>query len=125
MDRCYGFYRQFGCYQINGKFRMVLLEFSMFPIDQGESVSPYVARSLDIIDRSGLDYRLHSMGTVIEGEIDQVLAVVKQCFEAMAADCDRVSCTRSSWTTAKAIAAGCTARSRASRTNWAVLLKKA
>ena len=72
---------------------MVLLEFSMFPIGQGESVSPYVARSLEIVDRSGLDYQLHSMGTVIEGEIDQVLDVVRQCLDAMAADCDRVSCT--------------------------------
>ncbi len=72
---------------------MVLLEFSMFPIGQGESVSQYVARSLEIIDGSGLDYQLHSMGTVIEGEIDQVLDVVRQCLDAMAADCDRVSCT--------------------------------
>ena len=72
---------------------MVLLEISMFPIGEGESVSPYVARSLEIIDRSGLDYQLHSMGTVIEGELDQVLDVVKRCFDAMSADCDRVSCS--------------------------------
>ncbi len=31
---------------------MVLLEFSMSPMNKGESVSPYVARSLDIIDKS-------------------------------------------------------------------------
>ena len=72
---------------------MVLLEFSMSPLGLGESVSPYVARSLEIVEQSGLDYRLHAMGTIVEGEIDQVLAVVKQCFDAMAADCDRVSCT--------------------------------
>jgi len=36
---------------------MVLLEFSIFPLAKGESVGPYVARCLDIIDRSGLDYR--------------------------------------------------------------------
>ncbi|MGR3317302.1 MAG: MTH1187 family thiamine-binding protein, partial [Candidatus Anammoxibacter sp.] len=35
---------------------MVLLEFSMSPLDKGESVSKYVAGSLDIIDKSGLDY---------------------------------------------------------------------
>ncbi len=72
---------------------MVLLEFSMTPLGQGESVSPFVARSLKIIDESGLDYRLHAMGTIIEGDIEQVLDVVKRCFEAMAADCDRVTCT--------------------------------
>jgi len=58
---------------------MVLLEFSMTPLGKGESVGQYVARSLEIIDASGLDYRLHAMGTVIEGEIDQVLGLLQQC----------------------------------------------
>lgn len=60
---------------------MVLLEFSMSPLGKGESVGEYVARSLEIIDQSGLDYRLHAMGTVVEGEWDEVFAVVKRCFE--------------------------------------------
>ena len=72
---------------------MVLLEFSMFPLDKGESVSKYVARSIDIIDRSGLAYQTHAMGTVIEGEFDQALDVVRRCYEAMAADCDRIECS--------------------------------
>lgn len=72
---------------------MVLLEFSMSPLQKGESVGPYVARSLKIIHDSGLDYRLHAMGTIIEGDLDQVLAVMKQCLEAMAVDCDRITCT--------------------------------
>jgi uncharacterized protein (TIGR00106 family) len=72
---------------------MVLLEFSMSPLEKGASVGEYVARSLKIIDESGLDYRLHAMGTIIEGEIDEVLAVLKRCLEAMAADCERVTCT--------------------------------
>ncbi len=72
---------------------MVLLEFSMSPLGKGESVSQYVARSLEIIQQSSLDYRLHAMGTIVEGPIDQVLGVLQQCFEAMAADCDRITCT--------------------------------
>ena len=72
---------------------MVLLEFSMFPLDKGVSLSPFVARSLDIIDRSGLDYRCHAMGTILEGEFDSVMDVVKRCFEAMAEDCDRIECS--------------------------------
>ncbi len=72
---------------------MVLLEFSMFPLDKGESLSPFVARSLDIIDRSGLDYRCHAMGTILEGEFDEVMDVVRQCFERMSEDCDRVECS--------------------------------
>jgi len=70
---------------------MVLLEFSMSPMDKGESLSPYVARSLDIIDKSGVPYRLNPMGTVLEGEWDEVLGVVKRCYERMRKDCNRIS----------------------------------
>lgn len=70
---------------------MVLLEFSMTPLGKGESVGDYVARSLDIVEASGLDYRLHAMGTVLEGEWDEVFAVVRECYEAMSRDCDRVT----------------------------------
>ena len=72
---------------------MVLLEFSMSPLEKGPSVGKYVARSLDIIEKSGLDYRLHAMGTIVEGEIDDVLGVLKRCLEAMAVDCERITCT--------------------------------
>ena len=69
---------------------MVLLEFSMSPMNRGESVSAYVARSLDIIDKSGLPYQLTPMGTILEGEWSEVMAVVTACFDAMRADWDRV-----------------------------------
>jgi uncharacterized protein (TIGR00106 family) len=72
---------------------MVLLEFSMFPVDKGASLSPYVARILAIVDASSLDYRLHAMGTTLEGRFDQVMDVVRQCFDALAADCDRIECS--------------------------------
>lgn len=71
----------------------VLLEFSITPQDKGESVGQYVARSLEIIDASGLPFRLNPMGTVIEGEWDECLGVVGRCFERMSADCNRVSCS--------------------------------
>lgn len=72
---------------------MVLLEFSIAPLEKGASVSDYVARSLAIIEASGLDYRLHAMGTIVEGELDQCLDLLQRCVQAMAADCDRVTCT--------------------------------
>ncbi len=72
---------------------MVLLEFSMSPLGRGESVGKYVARSLDIIDRSGVSYRLNPMGTVLEGEWEEVFAVVQRCYERMKKDCGRISCT--------------------------------
>lgn len=69
---------------------MVLLEFSMAPSTKGESMSAYVARSLDIIDKSGLPYQLTPMGTILEGEWAEVMAVVSACFEAMKTDCERI-----------------------------------
>lgn len=72
---------------------MVLLEFSMSPLGKGESVGKYVARSLDIVDKSGVDYRLNPMGTVLEGDWDEVFGVVKKCFERMRKDCNRISCS--------------------------------
>jgi uncharacterized protein (TIGR00106 family) len=72
---------------------MVLLEFSMSPLGQGESVGAYVARSLEFVEQSGLDYRLHAMGTILEGEWDEVTEVVKQCYDAMRVDCPRISCS--------------------------------
>ena len=72
---------------------MVLLEFSMSPLGKGESVSEFVSRSLDIIDKSGVPYRLNPMGTVLEGEWDEVFAVVRQCYERMKTDCNRISCS--------------------------------
>lgn len=71
---------------------MVLLEFSMSPLGKGESVGKYVSRSLDIIDKSGVEYQLNPMGTVLEGEWDDVFRVVKECYTRMKKDCPRISC---------------------------------
>ncbi len=70
---------------------MLLVEFSMTPLDKGESVSQYVSRSIDIIDKSGLPYKLGPMGTCIEGNWDEVFSVIKKCFEKMSSDCNRIS----------------------------------
>jgi hypothetical protein len=46
---------------------MILLEFSWSPLRKGDSVGQYVARFLDIIDKSGVDYRPHAMGRRVPG----------------------------------------------------------
>jgi uncharacterized protein (TIGR00106 family) len=71
---------------------MVLLEMSITPLGKGESVSQYVAECVEIIDRSGLDYELHAMGTIVEGELDQVLDLMRRCVEQVATHSDRVTC---------------------------------
>ena len=72
---------------------MLLAEFSIWPMDKGESVGEYVARCLDIVDRSGLPYKLGPLGTCIEGEWDAVMSVIKQCYQALEEDCNRITCT--------------------------------
>lgn len=72
---------------------MVLLELSVIPLGVGESLSPHVARCVDLIDRSGLDYELHSMGTIIEGELPEVLDLLRQCIDEMTKVSDRVTCS--------------------------------
>lgn len=65
----------------------------MAPLGKGESVSTQVAECVRLVHESGLDYRLHAMGTVIEGEWDQVFGVVKRCFEKLKEDSPRITCT--------------------------------
>jgi uncharacterized protein (TIGR00106 family) len=71
----------------------VLVNFSIFPLDKGESVSQYVARAVKIIKDSGLAHKLGSMGTSIEGDWDEVMSVVTRCFKQLTEDCDRIYLT--------------------------------
>ena len=69
----------------------VLMEFSIFPTDQGEGVSAHVAEVIRMIRECGLDYRLTPMGTVVEADtVAEVLALVDEA----AAVLDRMGCRR-------------------------------
>ena len=61
----------------------MLVEFSVFPIGTGEGLSQYVSRIVQMVDESGLEYRLNPMGTVVEGEWDEVLDLIKRCHHTM------------------------------------------
>jgi uncharacterized protein (TIGR00106 family) len=72
----------------------VLLEFAMFPTDKSESVSPYVSRILAHIDASPYPYMLTAMGTIVEtATIDEALGLVKECYQLLEPDCNRVYST--------------------------------
>jgi uncharacterized protein (TIGR00106 family) len=71
----------------------VLIHFSIFPTDKGTSVSPYVAKSMRIIRESGLPYKLGPMSTAIEGEWEEVMAVVEKCFTELRKDSSRIYMT--------------------------------
>ena len=71
----------------------VLIDFSIFPVGKGESVSDYVSKAVKIIKESGLTFKIGPMGTAIEGEWDEVMGVVNRCFEALKKDCPRIYMT--------------------------------
>ena len=69
----------------------VLLEFSMFPTDKGESVSAYVGRILAFIDGNSVSYRLTPMGTIVETEtMDEALRILSEAYKRVEPDCNRV-----------------------------------
>ena len=70
---------------------MVLLDLQIFPNDKGESLTPYVSRCVDVIDKSGLAYQFTPMGTIIEGKWEHVMEVVTGCYKALEKDCNRIT----------------------------------
>jgi uncharacterized protein (TIGR00106 family) len=68
----------------------MMVEFSIVPIGNGVSLSPLVARVMKIVLASNVSYRANPMGTVLEGEWDSVMSVIKKCHEAVMEDSERV-----------------------------------
>jgi len=69
----------------------MILAFSITPLGAGESVSQPVADCVRIVRDSGLPNETNAMFTNIEGEWDQVMAVLKACVDHVAAGAPRVS----------------------------------
>jgi uncharacterized protein (TIGR00106 family) len=69
----------------------MIVAFSVTPIGVGEDVGEYVADAVRVVRDSGLPNRTDAMFTSIEGEWDEVMAVVKAAVDAVAARAARVS----------------------------------
>lgn len=61
----------------------MLVEFSIVPVGIGSSVGDKLAEVLKIVDASGMPYKINPMGTVIEGEWDDVMKLIKTCHAAV------------------------------------------
>jgi uncharacterized protein (TIGR00106 family) len=68
----------------------MVVEFSVVPIGQGEELAPRLAKIVDIVDASGLPYQLTAMGTIIEGEWDDLFKLIRECHMAMRRQASRV-----------------------------------
>jgi uncharacterized protein (TIGR00106 family) len=69
----------------------MLAAFSITPIGTGESVADLVAETVRIVRASGLPNETNAMFTNLEGEWDEIMAVIKACVDAMAQAAPRVS----------------------------------
>ncbi|MFP4529634.1 MAG: MTH1187 family thiamine-binding protein [Candidatus Kapaibacterium sp.] len=72
---------------------MTIVDFSVFPVGAGESLSDAVADVYKIVKGSGLDHEIHDMGTIIEGTSEECLGVVRQSVDMLARNYPRVYAT--------------------------------
>ena len=61
---------------------MAVAQFSVVPVGTGASISDYVAGAVKIVADSGLKYELSAMATVVEGDVDSILALAKKVHES-------------------------------------------
>jgi uncharacterized protein (TIGR00106 family) len=69
----------------------VIIAFSVTPLGIGENVGEVVAEAVRVVRQSGLPNHTDAMFTVVEGEWDDVMTVVKKAVETVAAKAPRVS----------------------------------
>jgi uncharacterized protein (TIGR00106 family) len=67
----------------NVKGNVIVAEISVVPLGTGNaSVSEYVAACIDVLEKeTAVSYRLTPMGTILEGRLDDILAVAAKMHE--------------------------------------------
>lgn len=71
----------------------MLAEFSIIPLGRGESMGEEISRVVKLVEKSGLSYKANPMGTVVEGEWDEVMALIRQCHAEVMKTAPRVVTT--------------------------------
>ena len=62
---------------------MAIVEVSIIPLGvPGTSLSGHVARVLKVLQNSSLHFELTAMGTIISGDLDEILQVLKTMHES-------------------------------------------
>lgn len=70
------------------------MEFAIFPMDKGKSVSKEVSSVIAMIQESGYNFELTAMGTLIETEtVAEALAIVEQAALILETNCERIYST--------------------------------
>jgi uncharacterized protein (TIGR00106 family) len=69
----------------------MLVAFSVAPAGVADGMGEVVAEAVRVVRESGLPYETNAMFTLVEGDYDEVMAVVKRAVDAVAARAPRVS----------------------------------
>ena len=68
----------------------MIAELSIIPVGHGVSISSDLAEVIKLIDQSGLPYKVTPMGTVIEGDWDPLMNLIKACHDQVMSESERV-----------------------------------
>ena len=62
---------------------MAIVELSIVPIGvQSTSLSSYVAGAIKVLQQTALKYELTAMGTIISGDLEDILKTIRQMHES-------------------------------------------
>lgn len=68
----------------------MLAEFSVSPVGAGAHLSKEVAKAIKVVKESGLDYQVTALGTLLEGEREEVWRVIEKAHQALLETNERV-----------------------------------
>jgi len=69
---------------------VMIVDLSIIPVGHGVSISPELAKVIKMIDQSGLPYKVTPMGTIIEGDWDSVMGLIKSCHDEVFKENERI-----------------------------------
>jgi uncharacterized protein (TIGR00106 family) len=69
----------------------VLMQFAIFPTDKGTSVGKEVSLVIEMLEKSGVNYKLGSMGTTVETEsFSDALEILQKSYQILEKNSERI-----------------------------------
>ncbi len=63
---------------------LAVVEITIIPIGtEGPSLSDYIANALEVLEKKKVKYELTATGTIIEGDLEEVLEVAREMHESV------------------------------------------
>jgi uncharacterized protein (TIGR00106 family) len=68
----------------------MIAEIRITPVGHSEDFPRLVARAVEVVAESRLQYHVHAMGTTVEGSLEEILDTFRRLHEAARKHCDRI-----------------------------------